>query len=106
MAIIITGVIMGKRINDEINCFPLNFSLPRTRAAGTPNNTERKLVIMPILKLFSIDVTHSSVSKKFLYHWRENPLGGNSRYGEELKEIGKMIKSGAKRNNKMDPHRV
>ena len=80
--------------------------LANVKAAGIPNMEARKLVIVAIFKLFKVAITHSFVSKKFLYHWRESPLGGNSRNFEELSEIGSTTKIGRTRNRRMDPQKI
>jgi hypothetical protein len=36
-----------------------------------------------------------------LYHWREKPLGGNSRYLCDSKEIGMMIRTGKIRQTRV-----
>jgi hypothetical protein len=77
--------------------------LVRARAVGIPNREDSRLVIRAILKLLNVPWSHSSVPKKFWYHCNENPLGGNSKYLAELKEIGMTINSGAIRNAKMSP---
>jgi hypothetical protein len=106
MATIIAGRIMGKRRKEWKNCAALNFSFDKVRAAGIPKKEARMLVMVAILMLLTLAITHSFVPKKFLYHWKDNPLGGNSRYLEELKEIGKTIKRGRIRNKKINPHKI
>jgi hypothetical protein len=106
MATIIAGRIMGKRRKEWKNCAALNFCLDKVRAAGIPNKEARILVIVAILMLLKVAITHSFVPKKFLYHWKDNPLGGNSRYLEELKEMGKTMKRGRTRNKKISPQKI
>jgi hypothetical protein len=48
-------------------------------------------------------VIQDSDPKKFWYHFKENPGGGNCRYSAELKDIGITIKIGKMRNSRMHP---
>jgi len=84
----------------------LNFCFDNVKAAGIPNREARILVMVATLILLTVAIIHSFVPKKLRYHWRLNPLGGNSRYLEELREIGSTIKRGKIRNKKMRPQKT
>ena len=94
---------MGAISKDCNNWPPLKRYLVRASAVGIPSREAKRLVITAILKLFRVPRIHSSVPKKFWYHCNENPLGGNSKYRAELKEMGITINNGAIKNAKMSP---
>ena len=78
----------------------------KVKAAGIPSKEARILVIVATLMLLMVAITHSFVPKKFRYHWRLSPFGGNSRNLDELRDIGSTIKRGRIRNKKMKPQKV
>jgi len=84
----------------------LNFCFDKVKAAGIPNREARILVMVATLILLNVAMTHSFVPKKLRYHWRLSPFGGNSRYLDELREIGSTIKRGKIRNKNMRPQNI
>src|ERR1700722_14623739 len=97
IATMMPGAITGERIRAFTSFLPAN--LPRTRpmAAGVPSSVESAATARPTQMLSHAESVQAERLKKFAYHCRLNPGGGNVMYLPEEKDSGITIRMGNKR---------